>query len=72
VKRRRQDGFRVEWVIATTGRYAAYTASKRPVSFEMAESLAAHLERNKCGGRIIDNATEQVVRQWEGKYPVKQ
>jgi len=65
-------GYRVEMVIATTGRFAAYTSPKRPVSFEMAQSYAAHLERSHCGGRIIDNATGEVVKQWEGKYAVKQ
>ena len=64
-------GYRVEMVIATTGRYAAYTSPKRPVSFEMAQSYAAHLERSRCGGRIIDNTTGAIVRQWIGKYPAR-
>jgi hypothetical protein len=69
VTRRPATGFRVEHVSADTGLYIAYTARKQPVSHEMAESYAAHLERNQCGGRIIDNSNEQVVKQWAGKYP---
>jgi len=65
-------GYRVELVIATTGHYAPYTAAKRPVSLEMAQSYAAHLERNRCGGRIIANATGEIVKQWQGKYPLKE
>lgn len=61
-------GYRVEWIIATTGRYAAYTSPKRPVSFEMAQSYAAHLERSQCGGRIVNVKTGETVKAWEGKY----
>lgn len=70
--RRPTTGYRVEHVSADTGLFIAYTSPKQPVSLEMAESYAAHLERNQCGGRIINNATGETVKQWEGKYPVKQ
>jgi hypothetical protein len=64
-------GFRVEHVSADTGAFIAYTAKSKPVSREMAESYAAHLERNQCGGRIIDNSNGQVVKWWAGKYPAR-
>lgn len=71
-KKRIVDGYRVELVIAKLGSYAPYTAPKKPVTLEMAESYAAHLARNQCGGRIIDNGTGAVVKTWAGKYPARE
>lgn len=71
MKKVAQTGYRVEHISAMTGSYIAYTSPKKPVELEMAESYAAHLERNQCGGRIIDNATGQVTKVWQGKYPAK-
>jgi hypothetical protein len=74
-KRRKKipkDGFRVEHVSAMTGLYIAYTGRRSPVDRGMAEAYAAHLERNQCGGRIIENATGSVIKLWQGKYPAKE
>lgn len=67
-----KTGYRVEHVSATTGLFIAYTSRKQPVELGMAEAYAAHLERNQCGGRVIDNATGLVVKIWQGKYPAKE
>lgn len=71
-RKRQLDGFRVEHISATTGLYIAYTAPKRGTEREMAESYCRHLERNQCGGRLIDNATGEVIKVWAGKYPAKE
>jgi len=65
----KQSGYRVDHIVPDTGHFAPYTAPKRPVSFEMATAYANHLERGQCGGRIVDFATGEIVREWEGKYP---
>ena len=64
-------GFRVDLIIAATGTYALYTSAKRPVSREMAESYSRHLERNQTGGRIVDFATGETIKEWSGKYPLR-
>jgi len=71
-KRTTLTGFRVDLIIAATGTYALYTSAKRPVSRDMAESYSKHLERNQTGGRIVDFATGETVKIWEGKYPLKE
>ena len=62
----------MDLIIAATGTYALYTSAKRPVSRDMAESYSRHLERNQTGGRIVDFATGETVKTWEGKYPLKE
>ena len=59
-------------VSADTGLYIAYTARKRATELELCESYGRHLERNQCGGRIIENATGKVIREWTGKFPAKE
>lgn len=71
-KKAKLTGFRVDLILAATGEYAEYTSLKQPVSRDMADSLSRHLERNQTGGRIVDFATGETVKTWNGKYPLKE
>lgn len=63
-----KTGYRVEQLIWTGG-YVAWTSPCHPVTREMAESYADFLElRSNTGGRIIDNATGEVVKTWGGMF----
>lgn len=45
--------------------FIEYTSFRDPVTREMADSLATHLKRNKTAGRIVANASGEVVEQWQ-------
>ncbi|MHB8503154.1 MAG: hypothetical protein ACYDHE_19705 [Candidatus Acidiferrales bacterium] len=68
-------GYQVQMKVESTGTYVGYTSAKRPLTREMAQSLADHLkrgnEKGNTGGRIIDLATGEVVEEWNATiHPV--
>lgn len=58
-----KHGYIVYLKLAATGRYAEYTSLKRPVGWEMAESLAEHLRRNKTAAMIVKAQTGEIVKE---------
>ena len=62
-KRSKPNGYIVFFELASTGSYAEYTSLKRPVTREMAESLAEHLKRNRTGSMIVEVPSGEIVQE---------
>jgi len=63
---KKPEGYRVDLRL-NLGSWVEYTSKKRPVTLEMAQSLAEHLRRGGSGGRIMKVPEETVVESWEGE-----
>lgn len=57
-------GYRVDLLVAMTQTYAEYTALKKPVTMDMAESYARGLKRQGQGGRIVAVPSGAVIEVW--------
>ena len=66
-------GFRVEVKIPLLNsarsvvgwRFIEYTSRHKELDQEAANSFAEHLKRSKSAGRILSNADDSVVEEWE-------
>ena len=58
------SGFVVEIKLALTGKFAAYTSTKRPLDEGMAKSLADYLKRQNSSGRLVKMPEGEIVDAW--------
>jgi hypothetical protein len=59
------DRYRVEYLVAETQRFVAYTSLKQPVTLAMAEALGRGLKRQGQAGRILEFGTDKIVEAWD-------
>lgn len=59
-----ENDFRVDFLLDVTQTYAPYTYRKRPVSWEMADSLGRYLQRQGSKGRIVSFSENKIIREW--------
>lgn len=57
-------GYRVDILMNETQTYAEYTALKKPVEREFADSLVRYLKRQSSPGRLVEIPSQKVIEEW--------